>query len=202
MLNNYLKYLNMLDEKLNQFFEKQKPYIFCKKGCAKCCKNARYPFSEIEFQYLITGYKTLPENTKQKICSNIKNILEKKNINEDFNYQCPFLIDDICSIYKYRGIICRTFGLLNTAEPKGTEIPFCTLEGLNYSNVYDTKERRISEKMFAKLHIQQEPIVFNVRYDFLTSQDFGNSYGFKFGEVQPLIKWLEKSEIFSKKNLS
>ena len=56
--------------------------------------------------------------------------------------------------------------------------------------------------MFAKLHLQQEPIVFNVRYDFLTSQDFGNGYGFKFGEVQPLIKWLEKSEIFSKKNLS
>ena len=54
---NYEKYLKFVQEKLNKFFEAQSPYISCKKGCAFCCKNAQFPYSELEFNYLV--YKTL-----------------------------------------------------------------------------------------------------------------------------------------------
>ena len=53
MLKNYLNYLRFVNDKLNKFFEKQKPYIFCKKGCGMCCKNAQFPYSKIEMDYLM-----------------------------------------------------------------------------------------------------------------------------------------------------
>ena len=55
MIENYLKYLAMLDEKLQKFFISQKPFIFCKPGCSKCCKNAQYPYSKIEFELVKIG---------------------------------------------------------------------------------------------------------------------------------------------------
>ena len=55
-MENYLKYLEFIDSKLHKFFERQKDYIFCKKGCAKCCKNAEFPYSLIELKYLLTGF--------------------------------------------------------------------------------------------------------------------------------------------------
>ncbi len=194
MIENYKKYLNMVTEKINGFFEKQKPYIFCHKGCAKCCKNAQFPFTEIEFRYLMNGYNKLSQETKSVILKNIKNtIQDKKSSNKKpYTYNCPFLINDSCSVYEYRGIICRTFGLLTLGkEDKDTQIPFCALEGLNYSNVYEKETQMISKKKFQNLGIDIEPTYFHVAYDFLTEPEFGKGYGFEFGKTKALIDWFE-----------
>ena len=66
MLANYITYLNFIDEKLKKFFERQKPYIFCKKGCTKCCKNAQFPYSSIETAYLISGFMKLDKSIQEK----------------------------------------------------------------------------------------------------------------------------------------
>lgn len=113
MLNNYINYLEVLRHKLNGFFKQQKPYIFCKKGCAKCCQNGEYPFSQIEFELLRVGFMNLPPEIQQKIVENISVIKAHKANNNAkvFTYECPFLINNECSLYPYRGIISRTFGL-------------------------------------------------------------------------------------------
>ena len=150
MIENYEQYLDFLTGKLNKFFEAQAPYIFCKRGCAKCCQEGEYPFSQIEFDYLIRGFTSLPKETRFEILNNIAQIkLAKKNSTEEkFLYQCPFLINNECSVYAYRGIICRSFGLIYTvageAKPK---IPFCAYKGLNYSNVF---EKSIESKVTAE----------------------------------------------------
>jgi len=194
MLENYLKYLSMLSEKLERFFAKQKPYIFCKKGCSKCCENAQYPFTKIEFDYIKTGLNTLPDYLREIVENNIKNTLEqKKNNNEKkFSYVCPFLVDHKCSVYKYRGIICRTFGLMNVDPDGGSNIPFCAYDGLNYSNVFDKEKRIISKEMFKQLGVKEEPLAFNIRYEDLIDKAFANGYGFEFGPVKPLIDWFEE----------
>lgn len=193
MIENYLKYLAMLEQRFVKFFEKQKEYLYCKPGCSKCCENAQYPFTKIEFEYLKIGFNQLPYNIKDKIRQNIEATLDLKHKSkqEKFSYVCPFLIDHVCSIYPYRGIICRSFGLLNVDEEKGSNIPFCTELGLNYHQVYDSEKKIISAEMFKKTGFKEEPLAFNIRYKTLIDPDFGKGFGFEFGEVKPLIDWFD-----------
>lgn len=191
MLNNYIKYLELLNHKLNKFFEQQKPYIFCQKGCAKCCQNGEYPFTEIEFQLLKLGFAKLPQDLQQKISDNISAIkAQKAKSNEKvFVYECPFLINNECSVYLYRGIICRTFGLMSAIEGNRPKIPFCSREGLNYSNVLNKENDVISSELYKKLNLDVEPVAYNIDYEFLTSENIERIYGFKFGDKKALIDW-------------
>ena len=59
-----------------------------------------------------------------------KILKERKNYKgEQFLYNCPFLINNSCCIYKYRGIVCRTFGLLTKSQnSEKTNVPFVVLK--------------------------------------------------------------------------
>lgn len=184
MLENYLLYLKFLDKKLSKFFEKQKPYIKCKKGCGKCCKNAQFPYSQIEMVYLLQGATKLDDKSINKIMQNISEIKKTKensNSNEkEFSYDCPFLINNECSVYEYRGVICRSFGLMNINEEGKILMPFCCFQGYNYANVMEGKN--ISAKKFRLLNIKEEPTAFHTDYKFLTDKDFEKMFKFKFGK--------------------
>ncbi|MCM1338463.1 MAG: YkgJ family cysteine cluster protein [Muribaculaceae bacterium] len=193
MMENYVKYLQFIDKKLTGFFEKQKPYIFCKRGCGKCCQNAQFPYTQIEAAYLIQGTKNLDKETSAKIVENINRIKqEKANFKgEKFTYDCPFLINNECSVYEYRGIVCRAFGLMLVTETQdGVDIPFCYAEGLNYSNVIEDDGSKVSAEKFRKLGIETQPIAFNASYKFLTDSVFESGFNFKFGDRKTLIDWL------------
>ena len=191
MLENYLTYLVFLNNKLTKFFESQKQFIFCQKGCAKCCKNAEFPYSQIELKYLLYGFLRLDKKTQNKIEENIKRIVEEKSKykGDAFRYTCPFLIDDVCSVYDYRGIVCRTFGLLTKGVDDRVKVPFCCYQGLNYSNILNKKTKKLSQAKIKKLKLVDEPLGFNISYQFLTDPDFEKSFKFEFGEKKPLIDW-------------
>ena len=193
MLCNYAVYLEFLNEKLNKFFESQKPYIFCRKGCAKCCKNSQFPYSAIEFRYLLNGALSLDKRIQEKIEANIKELLEKKKNfrGKKFLYDCPFLIDDVCSVYPYRGVICRTFGLMTNTVNQKIKAPFCAFKGLNYSNVLNLRKKTISVRKFKKLNTKLEPLGFNISYKYLTCEDYERTFNIKFGESKPVIDWFE-----------
>jgi len=202
MIKNYLTYLEFITNKLNKFFNRQKDYIFCKPGCALCCKDAEFPYSAIEMEYLLEGFETLSEDTKNKIANNIKEILKQKKTHKEgrFVYDCPFLINDVCSVYDYRGIVCRSFGLMSLPDSKHSkvQVPFCCYKGLNYSNVMDPKTDMISSKMYIETGIKEEPASFNVSYETLTSKDIEEAFYFKFGPKKPMIEWFEKLDETSK----
>ncbi len=194
MIENYEKFLAFLNNKLKDFFEEQKPYISCHKGCAKCCKNAEFPFSFLEFKYLLMGFLNLDKETQDIIENNISKIVEQKEKYEGeppFLYDCPFLINDECSVYDYRGIVCRTFGLIT--EKEGDEntrrVPFCINDGLNYSIILDKKHNKISGKLYKKLGIKQKPLGYNVGYKFLTGDLIQKRFNIDFGEKKALIDW-------------
>lgn len=193
-ISNYIFYLNYLAKKLEGFFEQQAPYICCKKGCAKCCRNGEYPFSKIEFDYIMVGFSQLPVDVQIKINEKVKKIKKAKEAakdNTEFTYECPFLINNECSVYNYRGIICRSFGLMYVNSEGAPKIPFCTFEGLNYSNVIDLKTKIFSSEKFKKLGVEQEPLAYNTAYSFLTSKDIEKNFAIEFGEKKPLIDWFE-----------
>ncbi len=192
MLENYIKYLEFLNEKLSSFFQKQKPYIKCKQGCAKCCQNAQFPFSQIEVSYLMIGVSKLDMETKNIIADNVKKIKKEMRSykgEEPFLYDCPFLINDQCCVYEHRGIICRIFGLLYIGSNGKTQVPFCCFQGLNYSNVLADDKSTISAEKYKASGIEEEPVAFNIKYSFLTSSGFEQKFNFAFGEKKPLIDW-------------
>lgn len=199
MLKNYAKYLDVIQEKIDYFFFKQKDYIVCKEGCARCCKNAQFPYSEIEHKYLMSGFETLPAEVQNIIKQNIEKVLELKQKHTDttkvFTYQCPFLIENKCSCYQYRGIVCRTFGLISQgADDKRPQMPFCIMEGLNYSNVYDPETKLLLTSIYEKSGLETPPMVFNVDYKTLMDKEFEKGFNFTFGKVKPLIDWFDKED--------
>ena len=323
-LADYLLYLAYLTKKLDGFFEKQSPYIFCKKGCSKCCENGEYPFSRLEYDFIMIGFSKLAPEVREEILKKVKRIKAAKQqssqaakseeqraggqegkplivesgklkveslsshapspdgericgrtersesglrkdgaycgeatnaelleqransrqgwdgvistvnneilqaqqtdknlstvqpfnpstntpphpnplpqgegachdtpqIDKNFTYECPFLINHECSVYEFRGIICRSFGLMSI-NPEGlSKIPFCAFEGLNYSNVVEPDTKIISTEKYKKLGENiPEPLAYNVGYKFLTSKDIEENFKIDFGEKKALIDW-------------
>lgn len=188
---DYILYMAYLNKKLGKFFDDQKPYISCKRGCSKCCENGEYPFSELEHEFLMIGFSKLKPDIQKKIVNKISEIKRaKENSDGVFTYECPFLINHECSVYDFRGIICRSFGLMSINPNGKTKIPFCAFENLNYSNVVDEETKIISLKKYQKLGKDvPEPLAYNVSYGFLTSENIEKSFHLNFGEKKSLIEW-------------
>lgn len=190
---NYEQQLLALNSKINEYFESQKEYIFCKAGCGICCQNSYYPCSELEYGYLKTLIATLDEKTKEEINQKALNILSQRKefmkTNTDimqFSYECPFLVNDACSVYSHRPLMCRGYGLLyhEYNEPEKLFVPYCTNLGLNYSNVYDPVAKKIDQDKVA--NCKTPPTVFNTTYSSLMDA----FEGMDFGDVRMLYEFL------------
>ena len=198
-LGNYLLFLNVIQKKIDKFFDDQKEYIFCKEGCSKCCQGAQFPYTEIEFRLLIQGMFALEQNLQFQIMDKIESIIQakkehmEKTPNEKFRYDCPFLVNNSCSVYMFRGLICRCFGLMafDPENKKKSQIPFCAYEGLNYSNVIDPETHMISEEKYKDCGLKMEPKAFNAGYLSLIDDEFAKGFDFEFGDVKPMIDWFE-----------
>ena len=191
-IRKYELYLQFLEKKLKSFFEEQAPYIYCKEGCSYCCEKGEYPFSEIEFAYLMMGVRTLDAEIVRVIENNIIELKKQKesaNPDKPFMHQCPFLVNKRCSLYNFRGIICRSHGLAFFSRKGKLMVPACVDLGLNYSIVYDFDNGTISNEKYQKSGIKQEPLAHNVGVHYLTNNDFLKSIGLDFGEIKPMLYW-------------
>lgn len=199
MMEVYEKYLEIIGGYLSKYFEQQKPYIFCKEGCSLCCETVVYPLSQQEFEYLMLGYGKLSEDKKEQIQANIKQIKEEKDkfkpesSGEVFMHACPFLLNKSCSVYDYRGMICRSYGLMSyTVDENDQEkyqMPYCVDQGLNFSSVYDPKTGTISSEMWKESGIAEEPVSYNIGLKFLLNNDITERLQLKFSEPKGIIDW-------------
>ncbi|WP_324172244.1 YkgJ family cysteine cluster protein [Sulfurimonas sp.] len=87
--------INLLQE-IYQYIDKivstQDKVISCSKGCSRCCKMD-IQITELEANYI-------SKMTKIQYTNNNK--ISNKHTNN-----CPFLKNDLCSIYEYRPLYCR-----------------------------------------------------------------------------------------------
>ena len=186
MLNNYEKFLKELDSVLEELFNNHKKYLKCKKGCSLCCSGGEFPYSQLEFTYLTKGFISLPNDKKQIVQNNIKRLLKEKEefTGERFEHTCPFLINNECSVYNYRGVICRTFGLCYYDDVKKyVRLPGCVHNGLNYSEVYNKETQT--------LEIEDIPRQ-NLRIDVVLNSENAKKYNLESGEIRPMLDWLKK----------
>lgn len=195
MLEIYEKYLENIGKSLEKFFREQEPYICCKKGCSSCCETGEYPFSELEFNYAMVGYNNLSEEDKNIIQNKVAQIKEKKEAfkGDKFLYECPFLVNKVCSIYNNRGLICRNHGLAYYSKKQNEELkyilPHCVNDKLNYYSVYDEKLGTISSEKWAETGIDVEPVSYNISWEFLTNNDTTKQLGIDFGKAKSLVDW-------------
>lgn len=168
-------------------FEAQKPFIKCQKGCAYCCKEGEYPVSELEYINMMFYYNELEDSIKDKINENISTLLKK---HREKLYECPFLINNQCSIYPARAIICRTFGLISYDDKDKKRIPFCVNLDLNYANVYDKNLKQIVTEVFEG----HEPLAYNIGRKFLRGPKIEKEFDIFFGEDKPLVEWLAEED--------
>lgn len=126
---DYAGFLKEFDKRLKKYFESFGENICCKKGCSGCCEKGDYPLTDIELEYLMKGFSALSPSAKIEVQNNIKNMVK--------GGVCPFLINKGCSVYDYRPIICRVYGLAYFYTDKKVKIPYCVDEGKNFSKIYD-----------------------------------------------------------------
>jgi hypothetical protein len=175
VLKRYEKFLKSFDERLENYFEQQCEFIKCREGCSTCCEVGEYPFSRLEAEYLMSGFINLPQITQQEIKKQIRNLKS----NSQKMYKCPFLIDKKCSLYKYRGIICRVHGLA-WFDGEKVQLPYCVNKGLNYAKVFD----RETGEVFLP-DVIKEPLRIN---SILRSPE-AEELELECGEIRPLKDW-------------
>lgn len=177
MLNRYEHFLKILDKKLDKYFEDQCEHIKCKPGCSRCCEIGEYPFSRLELEYLMQGFVKLPFSIKHKIKEEIKH-LKKENPKM---HKCPFLFENKCVVYQYRGIVCRMHGLAwYDDEAERIRLPYCVNKGLNYSKVFDRETGEV---------FLDNPITERLRIDCILKSEQAQTFKLECGEIRPLLKW-------------
>ena len=164
MIEKYCNFLKELDLRLNSYINLHKSYIQCKKGCSLCCQKGDYPISELELKYLMQGFIKLENSQKQIIQNNVKNMQKGE--------ACPFLVDNLCSLYEYRPIICRVHGLAYLCKADTVKLPYCANIGKNYAEVYQNGEVTLSP-------IKENLNTPNILKDF------------DYGEIRNLYDWLK-----------
>lgn len=174
MLKRYEKFLAEFDAHLLELTKTQADYIKCTKGCSRCCEVGEYPFSRLEMEYLIAGFVSLPKTIQDEIRENVSKVKGKKE------YKCPFLINNLCSLYERRGLVCRTHGLAYLSNG-AVKLPDCANYGLNYSDVYDKTTKEVSIKNVIKE---------NLRIDEIFNSPMAQKYNLEKGQIRRLIDWL------------
>lgn len=196
LIKRYTIFLHTLNKELERMFANQAEFIKCKEGCSFCCEHGEYPFSKLEFDYLLEGYKKLDSETKFKILENIARINEEQTKSNEtpFMHDCPFLINKRCSVYENRGIICRTFGLLCEHDDGRLTMPFCQEKGLNYSQVYDNEIGQITSEKVEQC--KTEPQAYRISRDNIQNLSIAKNLDIDWGESKTMIDYINESDIY------
>ncbi len=127
-LEKYKSFRDEVDNRCDILWGKHHKQMQCRAGCASCCQS--FKILPVEFEFI-----------KAKI--NLEKLKINRNASAD---ECVFLVNNKCSIYEHRPIICRTHGYplvrLNE-ELEEYEVSFCPLnfkeypiENFNNQNVF------------------------------------------------------------------
>jgi len=113
-LANYLSLLNRVDQLCRQINETFAEQIACRAGCSACCRHLTlFP---VEAANLVKAVESLP--------GEIRSLLSGR-MQWPESGSCPLLLDDCCTVYNNRPVICRTHGLPLLAEVEGRRTVDC-----------------------------------------------------------------------------
>jgi Fe-S-cluster containining protein len=118
LLNAY----HIVDEGIRKELKKEevkrKEKIACHKGCSNCCLRPAVPVTPLELLG-ISWYAS------KKLENPDREVVRQQLLNQSQSARCPFLVNDLCSIYPLRPLSCRIF-IVFGAVCKRDEDPFIT----------------------------------------------------------------------------
>lgn len=122
----YQQLVQQVDEQTAQLNARYQPYLNCGAGCSGCCHHHLSVFA-VEAEALAQAIQALPEATQTRIRQQAMEVQDREAKGEEV--VCPLLVDNLCSVYEARPLICRTQGLplLYEADDGAQEIDFCPL---------------------------------------------------------------------------
>ncbi|MBN2789997.1 MAG: YkgJ family cysteine cluster protein [Candidatus Delongbacteria bacterium] len=146
IIDEYFTFFDSTNAKIDKIVKKHEKNLSCKKGCTYCCMN----ISVLPIEFYAIGKMILKA---------------KKQITVNRHKRCAFLQDNLCMIYKYRPIICRTHGLplshRDSHDPGRVNVSICEMNFVdkipkfNLDNTLDMDEinlklYRLNEKFISK----------------------------------------------------
>lgn len=151
-MNDYLKQLHQKILGHQQRVEGNYPQgMQCKNGCSQCCYVSLSVFN-IEAQLIKDWFTALEISEKEVLKEKwLAPVQVKENFFGEAKESCPFLLNESCSIYEVRPIICRTQGLPLNFDDTELELGDCLdLDKLNLIlsslQIQDGSSERISLK--------------------------------------------------------
>lgn len=119
-LANYLSLLDRVDQLCGEITARFAGQISCKAGCSSCCRHLS--LFAVEAANLVTAVRKLPAEIKATLAG---------RIDWPADGSCPLLLDDCCTVYAERPVICRTHGLPLLAEIDGVRAVDCCPENFS-----------------------------------------------------------------------
>lgn len=124
--NSYRQLIEQVDEVTAKLSARYAEHLVCRAGCSGCCHHHLSIFA-VEAEAVREAIALLPENVRAIIERQAHEVIKREAKGEPV--ACPLLVENRCSIYESRPLICRTQGLplLLEAEDGGQEVDFCPL---------------------------------------------------------------------------
>lgn len=158
--------LEILHSNLSEFFDRfQKKYgsqMKCGLGCSQCCVG-RLSVFPVEARMIITWFNGLEKEEKIALQKSWEHVNEQQT--EKSREKCNFLLDNKCSIYPVRPVLCRAQGLplkvstgLKQSEIEADEysLSLCELNFQDESQLPDVAEWLDLERVNTLLSIAEK----------------------------------------------
>ncbi|MEE4355971.1 MAG: YkgJ family cysteine cluster protein [Desulfococcaceae bacterium] len=120
-------------------------YAFHCSGCEEnCCLTRFYHHTWAEYFYLRQGFSSLPPDMRKSLKKKAAEVLKKTQKAEEKGLppriMCPLNAENLCTLYRFRPMICRLHGMAHELHPPGRNTvygPGCEAftkqtEGKNY----------------------------------------------------------------------
>ena len=136
---SYRQFIEQVDRITAKLQARYSKHLVCRAGCAGCCRHHLSVFA-VEAEEARAAIETLPTPIRARVEEQAREVIKHETQGEPV--ACPLLVNDRCSIYESRPLICRTQGLplLMEAEDGGQEIDFCPLNFTEAGAVDDLDE--------------------------------------------------------------
>ena len=123
-MNSYQQFQNNVDVFFERVLNNNNEKMKCKSGCSQCC-HAKFSVFAWEASVIIDYFESMSYQEKAATI--------QKWPSQNSDSVCSFLVDDQCTIYSSRPIICRTQGLPLYIDGKMDSCP------LNFEDVIPEK---------------------------------------------------------------